>query len=166
VLGFELIEGMRAPTRGCAPKGSNTIALHQLEPGQSRRREGLRLYFEVQDLDRLCADLAARGVAFDAPPRTCRGAGGTRISATRRPPISLPHQAQRLQRGDPGGEALSSGRRLAAASARRDHTALRAALLPSASSLTLALVLAERLTASDVGFRTSESDRAADDRHR
>src|SRR5688572_9549797 len=50
--------------------GGTTIALHVLDSGQemNARSEGLRLYFEVKELDRFCAALARKGVAFDQSP--------------------------------------------------------------------------------------------------
>jgi hydroxymethylpyrimidine/phosphomethylpyrimidine kinase len=54
-----------------APRGRQTIALHRLHPGQARpsRAEGVRLYFEVRDLDAFCRKLVRRGVRFEQAPR-------------------------------------------------------------------------------------------------
>src|SRR5262245_9719821 len=72
LLGFRLIEAWGdAYARLQSPRGRTTIALHRLE--QDRRMdaagEGLRLYFEVADLDAFCGRLAADGVAFRQMPQ-------------------------------------------------------------------------------------------------
>ena len=62
-LGFEVVDSYPgAYVRLKSPAGSTTIALHTLESGQDMnpKSEGLRLYFEVEDLDAYCADLAKR----------------------------------------------------------------------------------------------------------
>ncbi len=46
------------------PEGDSTLALHVAEPGRDVKAEGIRLYFEVTDLDERCAALARQGVAF------------------------------------------------------------------------------------------------------
>ena len=71
-LGFKLVDEYRgAYGRLQSPGGRTTIALHCLEQGQQidAAREGLRLYFEVKELDKLCERLAARGVTFDQMPK-------------------------------------------------------------------------------------------------
>jgi catechol 2,3-dioxygenase-like lactoylglutathione lyase family enzyme len=70
-LGFEAVDvHPGAYARLKSPAGGTTIALHALEPGQSMDpdREGLRLYFEVEDLDAFCQRLAEKGVPFDQMP--------------------------------------------------------------------------------------------------
>jgi catechol 2,3-dioxygenase-like lactoylglutathione lyase family enzyme len=65
-LGFRLIEeaeGFYARLR--SPGSTTTIALHKREPGVS----GMRLYFEVQNLDAFCARLVKQGVRFDKGPQ-------------------------------------------------------------------------------------------------
>ena len=62
LLGFKLIEDFRyegAPVYACmrAPDGDGTIALHQAGPGVSVLSDGVRLYFEVRDLDDFCRKL-------------------------------------------------------------------------------------------------------------
>ena len=72
LLGFETIE-MQAPSyaRLRSPKGRQTIGLHAVRDGQAldSRMEGVRLYFEVRDLDALCERLAAKGVRFSQMPK-------------------------------------------------------------------------------------------------
>jgi catechol 2,3-dioxygenase-like lactoylglutathione lyase family enzyme len=71
LLGFKLVDDYPgAYARLRSPKGRTTVALHVLEPKQKlvAKTEGLRLYFEAANLDRLCADLKRRGVRFDQPP--------------------------------------------------------------------------------------------------
>jgi catechol 2,3-dioxygenase-like lactoylglutathione lyase family enzyme len=73
LLGFKVIEEMDGYARIRAPKGSSTIGLHTIHAEEGRTMntstEGLRLYFEVGDLDRFCASLAAKGVKFDRMPQ-------------------------------------------------------------------------------------------------
>jgi catechol 2,3-dioxygenase-like lactoylglutathione lyase family enzyme len=72
-LGFETVDSYPgAYARLKSPAGSTTIALHVLEEGQriDSSTEGLRLYFEVQDLDALCEALRSEGVEFDQMPQT------------------------------------------------------------------------------------------------
>lgn len=71
-LGFEVIDsypGVYARLK--SPAGTTTIALHVVESGQEMnpKAEGLRLYFEVKDLDRFCKALARKRVKFDQMPR-------------------------------------------------------------------------------------------------
>jgi catechol 2,3-dioxygenase-like lactoylglutathione lyase family enzyme len=71
LLGFVMIDTYPgAYARLKSPSGSSTIALHCLEPGQVQRpdHEGIRLYLDVRELDRLCQELAERGVSFDQLP--------------------------------------------------------------------------------------------------
>lgn len=70
LLGFKLIEEYG----GCyarlqSPGSRNTMALHLIQPGESTAAEGIRLYFETKDLDRICASLEAAGVKFTQPPK-------------------------------------------------------------------------------------------------
>jgi catechol 2,3-dioxygenase-like lactoylglutathione lyase family enzyme len=72
LLGFRLLdEYPGAYSRLQSPTARTTIALHVLDPGQriDPRLEGVRLYFEVRDLDSFCSDLASRGVLFDQMPK-------------------------------------------------------------------------------------------------
>jgi hydroxymethylpyrimidine/phosphomethylpyrimidine kinase len=69
-LGLAVIEAL--PTGGYArlrfPRTSATLALHLVEAGGSVHSDGVRLYFEVPDLDAFCARLARSGVRFDRMP--------------------------------------------------------------------------------------------------
>ncbi len=65
-LGFKLIEDFRYEgkpvyARLRAPGGDGTIALHQAAPGAPVASEGVRLYFEVRDVDEFCRKLQKRG---------------------------------------------------------------------------------------------------------
>ena len=73
-LGFKLIEDFRYEgkpvyARLRAPGGDGTIALHQAGPGASITSEGVRLYFEVRDLDDFCQKLRKRGFYFTQLPQ-------------------------------------------------------------------------------------------------
>jgi hydroxymethylpyrimidine/phosphomethylpyrimidine kinase len=66
-LGFKVVdEYPGAYARLKSPGSGTTIALHVLDRGQKMRplTEGLRLYFEVGDIDAFCGRLAKRGVRF------------------------------------------------------------------------------------------------------
>jgi predicted enzyme related to lactoylglutathione lyase len=68
-MGFKLIEDFRYEGRVVyarmrAPGGDGTIALHQAGPGASVASDGVRLYFEVRDLDEFCRRLQRRGFQF------------------------------------------------------------------------------------------------------
>lgn len=72
LLGFQLVEEYPGGYgRLQSPGGRTTIALHTLEQGQrmDAETEGLRLYFEVRDLDGQCSRLAAAGVRFEQMPK-------------------------------------------------------------------------------------------------
>ena len=74
LLGFKLIEdfrydGVPVYARLSAPGGDGTIALHQAGPGASLVSEGVRLYFEVRDLDDFCRKLIKRGFYITQMPR-------------------------------------------------------------------------------------------------
>jgi predicted enzyme related to lactoylglutathione lyase len=73
-MGFKLIEDFRYEgkpvyARLRAPGGDGTIALHQAGPGAPVASEGVRLYFEVRDLDDFCRKLQQRGFYLTQPPR-------------------------------------------------------------------------------------------------
>src|SRR3974377_629678 len=66
LLGFKLIEDFRFDNtpvyaRLRAPGGDGTIALHQASASASIASEGVRLYFEVANLDDFCHKLIKRG---------------------------------------------------------------------------------------------------------
>jgi catechol 2,3-dioxygenase-like lactoylglutathione lyase family enzyme len=74
LLGFKLIEDFRYEGRQVyarlrAPGGDGTIALHQAGPAVSVSSEGVRLYFEVRDLDNFCQNLQKRGFYITQLPR-------------------------------------------------------------------------------------------------
>lgn len=72
-LGFKLIEDFRYEGKSVyarlrAPGGDGTIALHQAGPGASVTSDGVRLYFEIRDLDNFCRGLQKRGFYFTQLP--------------------------------------------------------------------------------------------------
>jgi catechol 2,3-dioxygenase-like lactoylglutathione lyase family enzyme len=74
LMGFRLIEdfryeGMSVYARLRAPGGDGTIALHLAGPGASLASEGVRLYFEVRDLDDFCRRLMQKGFYITQMPR-------------------------------------------------------------------------------------------------
>jgi len=71
-LGFRIVDSYPgAYARLRSPGGNGTIALHLLDPGRKMlpASEGLRLYFEVPDLDAFCRTLEGKGVKIDQPPQ-------------------------------------------------------------------------------------------------
>lgn len=105
LLGFELIDeypGVYARLR--APNGDGTIALHKLEPGASMPEgQGIRLYFEVEDLQGFCKRLEDAGVRFTQLPKMMPwGWEHAYLDDPDGYEISLYHAgAKRLQRGAP-----------------------------------------------------------------
>ncbi len=74
MMGFKLIEDFRYEgtpvyARLRAPGGDGTIALHQAGPGVSVASEGVRLYFEIRDLDGFCRKLQQKGFYMTQMPR-------------------------------------------------------------------------------------------------
>ena len=74
LLGFKLIEDFRFDgtpvyARLRAPGGDGTIALHQAGASASLVSEGVRLYFEVRDLDDFCRKLLRKGFYITQMPR-------------------------------------------------------------------------------------------------
>lgn len=70
LLGFKVIEQVaESYARLKSPSGGSTFALHVVDPGKSPDAEGIRLYFETEDLEKLCAALATAGVEFSQPPK-------------------------------------------------------------------------------------------------
>ena len=74
LLGFKLIEDFRYEgkpvyARLRAPGGDGTIALHQAGPGASLASEGVRLYFEIRELDEFCGKLQKKGFYITQLPR-------------------------------------------------------------------------------------------------
>jgi catechol 2,3-dioxygenase-like lactoylglutathione lyase family enzyme len=74
LMGFKLIEDFRYEgtavyARLRAPGGDGTIALHQAGPGASLASEGVRLYFEVRDLDGFCRKLQEKNFYITQLPK-------------------------------------------------------------------------------------------------
>lgn len=74
LLGFKLVdefryEGKPVYARLRAPGGEGTIALHLAGPGANVASEGVRLYFEIRELDEFCAKLKSKGVYFSQMPK-------------------------------------------------------------------------------------------------
>ncbi len=72
-MGFRLLddfkyEGKVVYARMHAPGGDGTIALHQAGPGASVTSDGVRLYFEVRELDDFCRKMQKRGFYFTQLP--------------------------------------------------------------------------------------------------
>lgn len=73
-LGFELLEQYLVTEIGPvyarlkSPDGDTTIALHMLNVSEPLHTGGIRLYFEVRNLDAVCKRLAKKGVVFTKPP--------------------------------------------------------------------------------------------------
>ncbi|HKW65182.1 MAG TPA: VOC family protein [Candidatus Acidoferrum sp.] len=69
-LGFKTVEVYEhAYARLRSPKGSTSIALHVAPPHEQVSAEGVRLYFEVKELDDVCARLQVAGVQLTQPPK-------------------------------------------------------------------------------------------------
>lgn len=74
LLGFKLIEDFRHEGKSVyarlrAPGGDGTIAIHQAGPGSSLASDGVRLYFEIRELDDFCRGLQKRGFYINQLPR-------------------------------------------------------------------------------------------------
>ena len=74
LLGFKLIEDFRYENKPVyarlrAPGGDGTIALHQAGPEVSVLSDGVRLYFEVRELDDFCRKLQQKGFHITQLPR-------------------------------------------------------------------------------------------------
>lgn len=73
-LGLKLLENFEHEGRSVyarlkSPRGSTTIALHAVAPGDELRTGGIRLYFEVPDLERFCDRLESVGVQLSQKPK-------------------------------------------------------------------------------------------------
>jgi len=73
-LGFKLIEtyqheGRIVYARLKSSAGNTTIALHHVAPGEELHTGGVRLYFEVKDLDHFCERLESSGLQFSEKPK-------------------------------------------------------------------------------------------------
>lgn len=74
LLGLKLIEDFRYENKPVyarlrAPAGDGTIALHQAGPGDSVLSDGVRLYFEVRELDEFCRKLQQKNFYITKLPR-------------------------------------------------------------------------------------------------
>jgi lactoylglutathione lyase len=75
LLGFKTVDifewqGRPVYARLKAPRGTGTLALHMPAPGESvPASDGVRLYFEIQELEKFCAKLEAAGVVIKKPPK-------------------------------------------------------------------------------------------------
>jgi lactoylglutathione lyase len=74
LLGFKLIEDFRYENKPVyarlrAPGGDGTIALHQAGPDDSVSSDGVRLYFEVRELDEFCRKLQQKNFYITKLPR-------------------------------------------------------------------------------------------------
>lgn len=69
LLGFKVIEVYpQAYARLRSPQGQTTLALHIIEPGKTMPPgDGIRLYFECRDLEKVCKSLEATGTRFTRP---------------------------------------------------------------------------------------------------
>jgi catechol 2,3-dioxygenase-like lactoylglutathione lyase family enzyme len=74
MLGMKVIEEFRFEgkpvyARLRAPGGDGTIALHLASEGALVASEGVRLYFEIRELDEFCKKLQQKGVYITQMPR-------------------------------------------------------------------------------------------------
>jgi len=74
LLGFKLIEDFSFEAKPVyarlrAPGGDGTIALHQGAPDTNYANEGVRLYFEVRELDEFCRKLQKQHFYITQLPR-------------------------------------------------------------------------------------------------
>ena len=74
LLGFKLVdefrhEGIPVYARLRAPGGDGTIALHLAGPGTPLASDGVRLYFEIREVDDFCRKLQAKGFYITQMPR-------------------------------------------------------------------------------------------------
>jgi catechol 2,3-dioxygenase-like lactoylglutathione lyase family enzyme len=69
-LDFSVVErGLPGYARVLAPEGDATIGIHHVSSNPTPPwNEGVRLYFEVDKLDEVCAALAGQGVEFEQMP--------------------------------------------------------------------------------------------------
>jgi len=69
-LGFKVVdEYPGAYARLQSANGTATLALHAAKPEESVSSPGVRLYFEVKELQKFCAKLEEAGVRIAEPPK-------------------------------------------------------------------------------------------------
>jgi catechol 2,3-dioxygenase-like lactoylglutathione lyase family enzyme len=68
-LGLPLIDRHENAYARLRTGGGGTLGLHMLEQGQQVSADGIRLYFEVKNLEKFCAKLQNAGVVFSKPPK-------------------------------------------------------------------------------------------------
>ena len=74
MLGFKVVDeflhdGILLYARLRAPGGDGTIALHLAGPGIPLASDGVRLYFEIRELDDFCRKLQAKGLYLPSGPK-------------------------------------------------------------------------------------------------
>ena len=74
LMGFKVVDEFRYENQPVyarlrAPGGDGTIALHMAGPGASLVSEGVRLYFEIRELDEFCSKLQKKGFYITQLPR-------------------------------------------------------------------------------------------------
>jgi catechol 2,3-dioxygenase-like lactoylglutathione lyase family enzyme len=74
LMGFKLIENFRHENKSVyarlrAPGGDGTIAIHQSAPGAPVTSDGVRLYFEIRELDEFCRKLQQKNFYITQMPR-------------------------------------------------------------------------------------------------
>ncbi|HXZ81553.1 MAG TPA: VOC family protein [Terriglobales bacterium] len=74
LLGFKLVDEFRHEDKPVyarlrAPGGDATIALHLAGPGTPLASDGVRLYFEIKEVDAFCRKLQAKGFYMTQMPR-------------------------------------------------------------------------------------------------
>ncbi len=70
LLGLKLIEEAPGYARLTSPNKTFTIGIHELEKGMKLPfNEGIRIYYEVGDLDNYCRKLSEKGINFTQPPK-------------------------------------------------------------------------------------------------
>jgi catechol 2,3-dioxygenase-like lactoylglutathione lyase family enzyme len=68
-LGLAVLDRYENAYARLRTSGDGTLALHVVEPGQQAVSDGIRLYFEVKQLEKFCAKLQNAGVVFSKPPK-------------------------------------------------------------------------------------------------
>ncbi|HXW99939.1 MAG TPA: VOC family protein [Candidatus Acidoferrales bacterium] len=74
LLGFKLVDEFRHENRPVyarlrAPGGDGTLALHLADAGTPIVSDGVRLYFEIRELEDFCRKLQAKGFYITQMPR-------------------------------------------------------------------------------------------------